>query len=716
MLSSRSRDQLAAMRRLFVLLAIVLIASAAPSDDPKRIGLNGRWYFAIDPVRAGEEMRWHEPGGKQGYWAEVNVPHCWPVDPRYPYVGAAWYRRSFTVPADTAGKRVRLVFRAVFYRAKVWVNGELAGRHEGGFTPFEFDITPYVKLGGDNTLAVEVDNSWNRETLPGARPGPEPYRQVYHFWDHGGIVRDVYLLISSPVYIANQRVIATPDLSKRTASVDVTVWAVNTADRETSVRIGLEIERDGSRKLIEDWQRNSSLTTAAAIPAGSTTPIRFHAMLRPADVELWDQDHPHLYRMRARLWNGAGEDGRPPDDSHETVFGIRQIEVAGVQLLLNGEPIRMGGGHRVSDHPVFGLIEPDQVVHPDMAAMKTANMELARMVQHPLPENLLDWADRHGFLIIEEAGNWQLTAAQMDSPVICSKFQSQMREMMERDWNHPSVFGWSLGNEYESNTPSGVRWTRDMYAFVKNLDPSRLITFISLWNFSEKLKRPEDEGSQYVDIVSPHLYGSIELCERKLDLVHSRWPGKPIFVSEFGERTDRVKSETEREEYFRRLISLVRSRYQFVIGAAVWTYNDYRSRWPDTNPDGIRHWGMVSREREPRGSYEVLRQEFSPVLITDLKNETTTRGLSTTVRVQARPDFPAYTLRDYEIRYSLLDSRSQPVHQESRKLRTLRPGEEAEVRFGPAPAGSAARQVKTEVVRPTGFVAAERTSAVRGPN
>jgi len=724
-------------RNAALICALLLARVIAFGAERTRIDLTGQWRFAIDPVRTGVQSKWNEPGVPLQYWAPVMVPHCWPVDPRYPfYIGAAWYRRSFTVPEDAAGRHMRLVFEAVFYRARVWLNGRLLGEHEGGFTPFEFDVTPYVSRGRENTLAVEVDNSWSTHTLPGARTGTQPFHQVYHFWDYGGIVQNTYLEISEPVYIQKQKVVATPDLKNGTAQVAATVWAFNATDASVRAKIGLDIQREGSEQILAGWQREPALAAEATIPARSASAVKLETTLARGDVQLWDQDHPRLYRARAYVLGSAAPKAAGLNDTHVALFGIRKIEIAGTQLLLNGEPIRMGGAHRVSDHPVFGSIDPPDVVAADMTAMKTANMELARLIQHPVRENLLDWADRNGFLIVEEAGNLFLTAADMDSTEIRAKFMSQMREMVERDWNHPSVIGWSLGNEYESDTPSGVRWTRDMYAFSKKLDPTHLVTFVGNRSYVRSIKKPEDEGSNYVDVIGENLYGTIEECEKRLDLVHSRWPDKPIFVSEFGKRLWReqdaarqkddkanvfsgfskpinlIDNESEREEYFRRLISMIRSRHGFVVGASVWTYNDYRSRWPDTSPDGIRHFGLVTRDRTPRGSYEVLRQEFSPVLITEVKNDVGNGRLTTSVRVQARPDFPAYTLRDYQVRYSLLDSSGHAIGQESKGLRTLRAGEAADLRFGPLPAGSA-RQIKIEVVRPTGFVATDRTIPAR---
>lgn len=135
-------------------------------------------------------------------------------------------------------------------------------------------------------------------------------------------------------------------------------------------------------------------------------------------------------------------------DEDSAAFGIRTVEARGGRLLLNGEPVRMAGGNRHADHPHTGSMDPAGTVDADMRQMKLANLEFTRLSHYPVAESILDWADSHGVLILEEGLNWQLTGEQMDSSLIRGKFQAQMREMIERDWNHPSVIGWSVGNEY----------------------------------------------------------------------------------------------------------------------------------------------------------------------------------------------------------------------------------------------------------------------------
>lgn len=295
-------------------------------------------------------------------------------------------------------------------------------------------------------------------------------------------------------------------------------------------------------------------------------------------------------------------------------------------------------------------------------------------IHYALPENLLDWADERGLLIIEEAGNWQLEPSQMDAPEIRQKFMQQFREMVERDWNHPSIIAWSVGNEFPSHTPAGIRWVRDMAAFARKLDPTRLVTFASNRAFLQEISGPEGEGSNFVDFISINLYGSPESFDHRLDLVRQRWPRKPIFISEFGARADFAPSEQARIGWFGAVLQAIRRR-PFIIGASVWTFSDYRSLYPGTNPDGYRHWGLVDRFRNPRGAYDFLRNEFAPVVVEQVNCE----GSKVRLKVRARSDFPRWKVHGWKIRVTTPRTANSGASVETVELPELDPGQEATV-------------------------------------
>lgn len=651
------------------ILVLVLFIMSVHAFGQKKKSLNGEWLFSLDPVRAGEKYGWFLPSFSPRGWDKVSVPHSYSVDPRYHnFTGNAWYIKSFDQSPPGDGMRALLRFDAVFYRTKVWLNGKLLGEHEGGYTPFTFDVTDILRE--KNILAVRADNSWDTTTIPGAKPKVDfegsSSSQVFPWINYGGITRPVSLEIRPEVYTEKVRINATPDLARKSARIVIDSWITNAspgAVDPTASAVSIYVK---GRKVPVKFK-----SSAVAVAPGKSAQIRSEGIITK-DVLLWSFDDPKLYTAEIVV----GKDTLKKD------FGIRSVEVRGTSLLLNGEPVRMGGCNRPLDYPGFGSIDPPQVLQQDLTLIKNGSMELSRLSHYPVSEALLDWADKNGMLLIGEAGNWQMTPSQMADPRMRAKFESQFREMIERDWNHPSVIAWSVGNEYQSQTDEGKAWTRDMANFARNLDPSRLVTFASMIVFRESIKSAQDEASQYVDFVSANIYGNqLENLQR----IHKLYPDKPVYVSEFGWRADQVKTEEDREKQLLRAVEDFR-KLEYVIGASVWTFNDYKSIFPGTNVNGYRPWGLVSPERELRGMYHLWQKEFSPALM-----DVTRNGTTLLVTVTARKDFPSYVLRNYSVRAG---NRNYP-------LGILKPGESVKVSV---PDDGQGQLKQIELLKPGNFV------------
>jgi beta-glucuronidase len=182
--------------------------------------------------------------------------------------------------------------------------------------------------------------------------------------------------------------------------------------------------------------------------------------------------------------------------------------------------------------------------------------------------------------------------------------------MMEQDWNHPSVIAWSVGNEYESYTPEGVAWTKDMRSYTLGLDPTRLITFASRFTSDPSVHSGEDEASQYSDFVSVNIYGNYA---KRLDRVHELYPNKPIFMTEFGKMGEPTLHDPERIKDITQAVEAVKAR-PWVIGASLWSWADYRSFFPGTPADGIRRWGVVTFDHQHRDSWSVVQGLFATEL------------------------------------------------------------------------------------------------------
>jgi len=639
--------------------------------DPKAIPLHGDWQFALDPVEAGVRQQWYTEAVPANRWDRVTVPHCFSADPRYQfYTGTAWYRRAFRWQ-PSAGKRVLLHFDASYYETTVYLNGRKVGAHQGGYTPFHFDITDYLRDTPDNFLTVSVNNNtWRPGTIPGAKDNGQPNDPFMGWLNYGGLIRPVYLTVEPETYLENVKVEADPDLRAGTATLRIKARLRNTAGTASSPKLSLRVEQD-DRTVPVSWK-----TGAVNVAAGQTAVAEAQAVLKATDVKLWSVDQPTLYNLTVI----AGS------DTFRTHFGIRKVEVRNAQLLLNGQPIRVAGGNRVVDYPGLGSLEPDWLIEKDLRLMKEAGMELQRLTHYTPSEAVYDWADRHGMLLITEAGNWQLTPRQMDNDTVRANFRQQFREMAERDWNHPSVIAYSVGNEYLSEQPAGQRWTKDMIAYARELDPTRLYTFASM-RLNILPAKPEDEASQYCDFVSTNTYGN---HARVLDHIHQLYPDKPIFISEYGTRADGPNGEAGAVAHLEQLLPEIRKR-PYVIGASWWTFNDYQSRYHGTNPNGYRPWGLVGPDRSQRPLYNTHQREMAPVTLEKVGWAPGPEGLhSLTVRVTARGDFPAYALTNYEVRTPAVAAYRF----------SLQPGQSTDLRI---PVRGFATKLDLTVVKPTGF-------------
>ncbi len=420
--------------------------SAPPEISNSRVSLNGDWHFRTDPGNSGETLGWHrEPAGGPD-WRTVKVPHTWQIEPGFvDYTGAAWYQRQFDVDPAWAAAAVRIEFEAVFHSARVWVNGRDAGSHlRKGYTAFTLDLSPLLRYDGPNRIAVRVDNSFDEQMLPRGRSSD--------WTNDGGIYRPVSLLVTPKVFIERVDVDAVPDLAAGKASLDIVVVVRNTGTREWKGGIGFRVV---------DEQTGLGAVSNAGAAAASVAPGETRAIQLPAAVidraKLWHFDDPNLYRLTVELSSAGG-----PRDSYSTTFGVRSFEVRGGGFYLNGQRVWLMGVERMAgSNPEYGMAEPEEWLRHDNRDLKDLNCVFTR-VHWQQDRRLLDQCDRMGILIQTEVPTWGSDTfkgmTDEPSPAIMDNGLEQLREMIQRDRNHPSIVSWGLCNEIGGQDPPAYKF------------------------------------------------------------------------------------------------------------------------------------------------------------------------------------------------------------------------------------------------------------------
>ena len=665
--------------------------SPAPCDE--RISLNGRWWFRRDPGAAGESERWHEGESPQAGWTEVTVPHTWQIQPETAdYYGVGWYRRTFEAPQRWRDGAVRIEFEAVFHSATVWINGRQAGRHDGkGYTAFSLDLSPLLQFGASNIIAVRVDNSFNEHMLPRGRSSD---------WAHdGGIYRPVSLLITPKVFIERVDVDALPDLTAGRARLELTVAVRNSAQEVWQGQAGYRV-LDMETGLIVLEQRTDV--------SGSVAPGELRELALPpgaiGNPKLWHFDHPNLYQLTAELTS----DGRATH-SFASTFGVRSFEAKNGGFYLNGERVWLMGVERMAgSNPEFGMAEPSGWLVHDHEDLKHLNCVFTR-VHWPQDQRVLDYCDRHGILIQTEVPSWGPDTfkgmGEEPAPEIMQNGLEQLREMIHRDRNHPSIVSWGLCNEIGGQNPTAYQFAQRMYEEARKLDPHRLRSYAS--NSLEQT--PAKDVSQVMDFVEWNEYygswykGTADDLRRNLEEIHQAFPGKPIVISEYGYcacTPERPEGDARRVEILREHDRIFRE-HEYVAGMIFFCYNDYRTHIGDKGSGVMKQrvHGVVDLYGARKPSYDALRSESSPVEALEIKGQ----PQAFTVTVLARKVAPAYRLEGYKLRAVAYGANSIPLERRVVELPRLHPGDQTAI---PVPfAERHPARVEFDVLRPTGFSA-----------
>ena len=425
----------------------------------ERIASDPDWKFLPgDP--AGAEA----PSNNAAGWRTVDLPHDWSIegkiDPEsatggsggfFP-AGVGWYRRSFLVPNAWAGKRVSVEFEGVYMNATVYLNGRELGTHPYGYTSFSHNLTPWLKPGASNVLAVRVDNSKQRNS---------------RWYSGSGIYRHVWLEVTNPVHVAQWGVsITTPEVSPARARVLVQTNLANESSRPSTVTLRTTLYAPSGAAA------GDTVRTVMAPPGGSMEVSQEIAVKAPA---LWAPETPNLYRAVTRVL-----EGKRVVDEISTPFGIRSLRWSAEEgFLLNGSSIKMIGCSVHHDNGPLGASAFDRAEERRVQILKQSGFNAIRTAHNPPSPSFLDACDRLGMLVMDEAFDcWSKPKQPFDySVAFADWWRRDIEAMVKRDRNHPSVVMWNIGNEIpERGEPLGAEEAKRMADTVRGLDGTRPVT------------------------------------------------------------------------------------------------------------------------------------------------------------------------------------------------------------------------------------------------
>jgi beta-galactosidase/beta-glucuronidase len=451
------------------IFSIATLDSDSPADIPRPEyprpqfvraqwkNLNGPWKFRLDDENVGMDQRWFDA---TDFETEILVPFA--LESTLSGVGdrsfhpCVWYQRSFTAPSNWEGKRVRLNFGAVDYRATVWVNGTVVAWHEGGHTPFSCDITGALLPDG-NVLVVRAEDPPTDRYIPRGKQHWEPQAASIFYARTTGIWQTVWLEPVSPSHLESVRI---------TPSVD------------GSVSVTTRISVPGQAQFVTMSISDDSCALASAMSLADGPGAALSAQV--PEPRLWSPDQPHLYLLHLEL---HGPNGLL--DSVDSYFGVRSVATQDGKVLLNGIPIYLKTVLDQGYWPQSNLTPPsDQAIQDDIRIVKELGFNGVRKHQKVEDPRFLYWADRMGLLVAAEMAN-----AYLFNEDAIARMTREWIEVVARDYNHPSIIIWTPVNESwgvpNLARPRQQAHLKALYYLTKSLDNTRLVIDNDGWEHTE---------------------------------------------------------------------------------------------------------------------------------------------------------------------------------------------------------------------------------------
>ncbi|MFL5741550.1 MAG: glycoside hydrolase family 2 TIM barrel-domain containing protein [Flavisolibacter sp.] len=551
-------------RLLFVLLVFSITTHA---QKRSRTDFDEDWKFRLDSVAS-----YSDPAIDDASWRTLNLPHDWSIEGSFSTDnpagvgggalpgGVGWYRKHFVIPSSQKNKQVFVEFDGVYRNSEVFINGHSLGFRPNGYISFSYELSPYLNFGAQNLIAVKVDNS----------------KQPNSRWYSGsGIFRNVWLTTVDPAHIEQWgSFITTPAITKDKATV----------------RAQHRIHRNGNNNLV---LQTTILDASGAVVQMSTTPVRDSMVLQQLTVskpQLWSLEKPYLYKMVSVL-----KKDNVAVDNDETYFGIRSFYFD-VQrgFFLNGKNIKILGVCDHHDLGALGAAVSERALERQLQILKDMGCNGIRTSHNPPAPELLDLADRMGFVVMDEAFDmWAKPKTTYDYHLYWSEWHKKdLQDQILRDRNHPSIFIWSIGNEIPEQwgkDSSGRTIARELAQIVHELDTTRPITTAN-----------NNAGKQNNILLS----GALDLIGYNYSIPQwsrfpSDWPGQKLIITESTSALetrghyDRVPVDTIRRWPQRWDKPFTQGNPDFTVSA----YDNVSTPWGSTHEESVKalkKWDFVS--------------------------------------------------------------------------------------------------------------------------
>jgi beta-galactosidase len=476
------------MKRAFITLLFITASAIgntwsvqAQNSTRSRESFNQDWKFiryfnaSTDAVTTDREPEGLQlPNVNDNSWRNLDLPHDWAIEGPFsdtlenntgllPWKGIGWYRKHFPINESDNGSRIYIDFDGAMAYSEVWLNGKYVGGWPYGYTSFRLDLTPYINFGKENLIAVRLDTkSWDSRWYPGA-----------------GIYRNVWLVKTSNLHISNNGIFCTsPEIKKEKAILSVEAEVESHIDQPVSVAVKATVYKlDENGKATADPVAES-ISPKATLPASGEH--RFRLDIPVNNPVLWDLDNPQLYKVAVTVLQGT-----TISDVCETNFGFRTLNFTPRDgFLLNGKKVPVQGVCNHHDLGALGAAFNTRAAERQLEILKEMGCNAIRTSHNPPAPELLDLCDRMGFLVEDEAfDTWKTPKKKNDYNILFYAWHEEdLRAMVRRDRNHPSVIIWSTGNEVnDQNNPA---LSASLRAIIKSEDGTRPVTVGCNWDES----------------------------------------------------------------------------------------------------------------------------------------------------------------------------------------------------------------------------------------